>query len=119
MSLNLFTDAEEHNHDGVNSQQIYFSNVNNDKVFGGKISDQGTALTDFPGGWSVSRTGTGTYDVVHNLNSTAFIVNTTSSGALRLTGGITYVNLNTFRYFTTDTSGNLLDSVSQFIMLKL
>lgn len=48
--------------------------------YGGAFDSAGTAGTPFPTGWTVSKTGTGTYLITHNLGTTSYTVAATPLG---------------------------------------
>lgn len=80
----------------------------------GKIASAGTAGSVFPTGWTVSKTATGQYTVVHNLGSTAYAV---VANPVDVSGSVVTIgiNSNSFVILITDLSGSATDSATDFI----
>ncbi len=88
------------------------------KFYGGAVKSDGTALTPFPTGWSVSKpAGSGTYRVTHNLNlNNKYVVVTTP---LAIVVGTTQtLDVNSFDiYFYDSASKANTDTNWNFILM--
>ena len=95
----------------------------NAKIFVGKVNSGGAAVR-LPGGWSSSRSGTGTYLITHNLGSASYVVAILaySTGSLygRVFMQVSYT-INNFTFYSgVPTSGggmDLADSGFTFILI--
>lgn len=109
-----------HIHNGTESPRI---NANTDiigslgaTVYFGSVALGGTANTPFPNGWSVGTSGTGFYQITHNLLTTNFIVLATMIGV----AGTIRVNTTSstqFEIAITNTSASSVNSAFYFILI--
>lgn len=83
----------------------------------GSIPATGTGAT-LPRGWSVTKTGTGTYQVTHNLGTTAYRVAAVSvDGNPNLVQRV-FKGTNSFTIVTTNASGTPADCATDFTINK-
>jgi hypothetical protein len=82
----------------------------------GAFNSAGTTQTPFPTGWSLNKTGTGTYEITHNLGTTSYTVTATPLGAYNIVQ-VASRNSNTFELYAVDrATGSLANTGMNFIL---
>lgn len=90
------------------------------RIIGGLVISDGTKGTPFPTGWTSSRSGTGTYVITHNLNTTNYIV--TANSATTTTASIQIVTVASNSFTMTaraPLADNLVDTDISFHLVYL
>jgi hypothetical protein len=92
-------------------------------VFGGSVEAiSGLAGATFPPGWSVSRTGTGVYRIVHNLGTTDYVVTVTATRfvatVVQIVGTIEPKTADYFDVTWSTTGGIAVNTNFDFIVVK-
>ena len=82
----------------------------------GAFDSAGNTGTPFPTGWSLSKTGTGTYLITHNLGTTSYAVVATPLGAYNIVQ-VASRNSNTFELYAVDrATGGASNTGMNFIL---
>ncbi len=83
----------------------------------GSVDNTGAASTPFPSGWTVSKTGTGEFTIVHNLNRTDYAVVAIASSATVVHCTVNTKTSTSFKVQCANTSHSASDQQIDFILM--
>lgn len=87
-------------------------------TYGGKVNSNGTSA-GLPTGWSSTSTGTGQYQVTHNLGTTSYATSAMVQNGNQRTVFIADLSANTVEYWVRDTSGVAQNNAINFLLTPI
>lgn len=112
LALDITTDAIYY-YDFTNN---VWRKVGGTDAFIGYVDSSGSAGTPFPSGWTVTRSGTGSYVVTHDIGNTNYVFSLVPMSANVVSGSTSRANNSFEADFYDNTSGSGVNTDFMFIL---